>query len=182
MDEPDKTVMRWPNVGPQWEIAATWKVLEGRPEVVALELRPPDGVAITGVGLRKLPLGQLLDMSRRKRKRSESLGAERFDDERLYEAARTADRRGRPLTDEHLRAVARIWYRAHFWGDPTTVAVARELGIPHSTAEKRVASARRKGFLDERLALGGDVTRFPVYSDAEADSIAANFTERRRRS
>lgn len=51
------------------------------------------------------------------------------------------------ITDDHLREVAHVYRMADNMGTPPTREVANHFKVPHSTAAKWVASARRKKFL-----------------------------------
>lgn len=64
--------------------------------------------------------------------------------------AATVGKRHR-LTPEHLKAVATVYLQALKNGDGPTRAVANHFGIPHSTAAKWVARARREGDLNPTI-------------------------------
>ena len=62
---------------------------------------------------------------------------------------------GKRHNDRYLRNVASLYIDAYNNGVPVQSAVAQALGVPRSTAEKQIMSARRKGLIptSEQLKL-----------------------------
>lgn len=129
---------------------------------------------LDGQLLRALPVGQVLETTRaqlRDRLRESLAGATRYLDEMdeqqkpahhaVAEArlqtwteqtedirdALDSGRRGRDLGDDHYREVAAVYARALQEGQPPTKAVAEHFTVEKSTAAKKVARARERGFL-----------------------------------
>lgn len=139
--------------------------------------RATDDVALPrldGQLVRALPVGQLLDRARaqlRDELRATLAGAteqlEVLDQRRLpahravaearleswteqtsdLRGALKSGRRGRDLGDEHYREVARVYARALQEGRRPTKAVQEFYTVEKSTAAKKVARARERGFL-----------------------------------
>jgi hypothetical protein len=126
---------------------------------------PRDDVALPQVDgklLRSMPFGRMLADSRLQL--LERL-RHRVDDSRWPQAWRDAlaewrqrvqpeldavergRRGGRDLGDDHYRHVAQVYAQAVQAGRPPTVAVAEQFQVEKSSAAKKVARARERGFL-----------------------------------
>lgn len=113
---------------------------------------------VSGDLLRRVPLGRLM-------RNAVGAAMEKFDvlpDGRLVSAPMTYEdveafratykgqrdpHRGKPLTDEQLRATAETYRAALKRGVPPTRAVMDEQFLSRSGASRRIALARKKGFL-----------------------------------
>lgn len=119
---------------------------------------------VDGRLMRDLPMGALLDASRAlltRRLRYEAHALEGFGDEAEWTegllrwrddvtehlAALDGAKRGRDLGNDHYREVAEVYAMAVQAGKPPTAAVAEHFTVEKSSAAKKVARARQRGFL-----------------------------------
>lgn len=126
--------------GNQWTIAAEFKSSNGRPFISAISISPTIGsTPLTRRVLRDIEINKLFkDEIAREEKQ--------FSRTRRKLRSKSAHQ-GRTHTDEDLKIVAEIFMSAYKANQPVQRAVAETLGISVSTAEKRIAAARRKGFI-----------------------------------
>ena len=163
------STLRWPDdeQGP-WRLTFFWAAVEGRLDLVGLDIRGFDGdkpqpddldslPRLSALTLRQLPLRRLADQSWQSSRTLEQLLAQQSSEPdqamRVLEALRpprSQRKGGRPveLQPEHFVEVARIYRAALLRREHPTDAVRRKLGISRSTAGKRVARARSLGLLD----------------------------------
>lgn len=109
-----------------YDVAFRYRWFEGRFDVVEVRVKGLEDFTVTGEVLRKIPVERIL---------------------RDYLATTVRPpREFADLGDELVRvaAVYRIAYLAH---QPPVQAVAEQLGLPASTAAKKVMAARRVGLL-----------------------------------
>lgn len=142
-------------------VTLRFAMVGGRVECVRVEIGAsfdnpgePDPRPIQASDLRRLRLGELVEHAKRRRLRElEAI----LSDEGFPQVARRRARRALPdardavgkprLSDADLDEVAAIYRAAWARGDPPTKAVADELHVARSTANKRVARARALGKL-----------------------------------
>lgn len=129
---------------------------DDHPDAPPVELPRLDGQL-----LRSLPMGGILDALREQmrlmltQERDQSGWPEewrRSFAQWQQETAADRDafesgRRGRDLGDDHYREVAEVYARAVQDGRPPTAAVADHFTVQKSSAAKKVARARERGFL-----------------------------------
>lgn len=134
----------------------------GRPRCIGVEARAYDGGdPITAQALR-IPIGRLGSRAMRAPMIVTRLGeileggglklvaptrAEREDIYAQYREGARRPRRGSPITDENLRAVAELYRRALSEGDPPTKTVCEEFHVQRATASRWIAKARERGLL-----------------------------------
>ena len=105
---------------------------------------------IDGQFIRSLPMGGLIGASRDymswllNLETTDSVWKEQTSAER---DAINSTRRGRDLGDDHYQEVAQVYSDAVNSGHPPTIAVATHFTIAKSSAAKKVARARERGFL-----------------------------------
>jgi hypothetical protein len=135
---------------PDLEIRARIAPIDGTYEVVSLTLQCESG-AVPAEALRQLPLRTLVREAVWSELRNVNLG--------LVISPPEGEDRSREATQ--LRDVAVTYQLARLIGDPPTVAVQNKLKVSRATAARRVAAARKAGFLaaDEIGAGGGARSR-----------------------
>jgi len=123
---------------------------------VKIEAPEGDGAAAPGVTtevLQKVPVAKLIRLSRESRLITMSPGGEANLSVSLPEDPYGLRHRelvpGKPLSDEHLRAVADQYRAAVKAGRPPTATIRRVAGVGKPTASKWVREARRRKFLEE---------------------------------
>jgi len=125
--------------GREWEVRFSVHLIDDRLSITDLSISPTGpGYALTQSVLRQLPLAEW--------ERST------FADEsvRLVTLAPPRSSRphgGRRHSDDELRNVAAIYLTALNARLPVQQTVAEALGLPLSTATKRIVAARKKGFI-----------------------------------
>lgn len=145
-----------------YEIEMEVRVEDGAPRCHELRVsRREGGPPITGEGLRRLPLGRILERAaplaarvRTGRKRGPVVRTVRtHDDIRDFYAEwrLSKHRRPRSVDDELLRRVAEVYRAAQRRGDPPTATVAQVLHGSRSSAGRWVMLARERGFLGPAL-------------------------------
>lgn len=122
-----------------WEIRFSVDLVDGRLSLTDLSITPTEpGYALTQSVLRQLPIAQW--------------ERETFADEstRLVTLASevpSAPHAGRRHSDDELRHVAAVYLTALNARLPVQQTVAEVLGLPLSTATKRIVAARKKGYI-----------------------------------
>ena len=152
----DATVDLWTDPdGTVWRLRLEWKVLDGRLEVAAVDIRSENGAsALSPALVRRVPLANIINA--RRLVLVDSLdGAD--SPEPLSETAITRSLSvggpdsTRRLADADLQAVAHFYRQAYRAGLPVQRHVADKFGISIPTAARRIARARRGGFIDDRF-------------------------------
>lgn len=138
---PDATARFVDSQGRTWEVSAEFKAVNGRPDIAALTIEATErGTFITRRLLHELPLEDLF---------GEALTQVARDIEGMTRnRRRSTSHQGRAHLDSELQAVADIYRAAYMARQPVQQAVAKALGVPVSTAAKRIMAARRRGFLN----------------------------------
>lgn len=137
---------------PEVEIRARVALVAGVYEVVELTLRSqPAGRAVPAEVLRQLPMRTLVRRSVGPLLRSLNLG----------QVIAPPSGQGRGDDETLLRNTAQFFRIARVLGEPPTQEVARRFRVSRATASRRVAAARRAGYLrtDEVGAGGGPRSR-----------------------
>lgn len=126
--------------GNQWKVSAEFKSSNGRPYIAAISISPTRGSPpLTRRVLRDLEINKLF-------KDEIALEVKQFSHTRRKLQSNSAHQ-GRTHTDEDLKIVGEIYMSAFRANQPVQQSVADTLGISVSTAEKRIAGARRRGFI-----------------------------------
>ena len=137
---PDSIVRFVDDLGQVWDIAAEFKVINGRLDIAAIrvqanKLRTP----VSRRALRDIPLEELF---------GNDLAIESAQLSRMLQNRQKAtSNQGRQHSDNDLRVVAEIYTAAFQARRPVQKAVADALGISVSTAAKRIMAARSRGFI-----------------------------------
>ena len=126
--------------GNKWNVSAEFKSSNGRPYISAISISPTKGsTPLTRRVLRDIEINKLF-------KEEIAHEVKHFSRTRRNLQSKSAHQ-GRAHTDEDLKIVAEVYMSAFRAHQPVRRAVADTLGISVSTAEKRIAAARRKGFI-----------------------------------
>ena len=126
--------------GNKWNVSAEFKSSNGRPYIAAISISPTRGSPpLTRRVLRDLEINKLF-------KDEIALEVKQFSRTR-HKLQSNSAHQGRAHTDEDLKIVGEIYMSAFRANQPVQQSVADTLGISVSTAEKRIAAARRKGFI-----------------------------------
>ena len=135
----------------RWSITFSWSEVNGRSEPVGVALdHKTNSSALTAEVLRRVPWGTLIRDTRAQLRKGSHAGdvwPSAVLGTRAGLAERFAPARGKAQTDEAHEAVATVYRRAWQSGERPTKAVADAFSISYSTASKRVAAARRAGYL-----------------------------------
>jgi hypothetical protein len=141
--------------GTVWRLRLEWKVMGGRLEVAAIDIRSENGASALAPALvRRVPLANIIN-SRRLVLAEDLDGVD--SPEPLSETAITRSLSvggpdsTRRLADADLQAVAHFYRQAYRAGLPVQRHVADKFGISIPTAARRIARARRDGFIDDRF-------------------------------
>lgn len=150
--------------GPVFDWAIWIQVVEGKAECLAVTCWAAGRAAITAEAYRKLPLGRLVhdgvllasrpadEIPKRHvlwGSRAEA-EAERAAVAETHRRRKRSPRERKPISDEKLQDVARI-YREELSGGAPTKAVAKRLHYSRASAGRLVALARERGFLGDPL-------------------------------
>ncbi len=141
--------------GTEWRLCIEWKVMGGRLEVAAIDIRSKNGEnALSPALVRRVPLADIINARR-------LVLAEDLDGvdspEPLSETAITRSLlvggpdSTRRLADADLQAVAHFYRQAYRAGLPVQRHIADKFGISIPTAARRIARARQRGFIDDRF-------------------------------
>ena len=126
--------------GNQWKVSAEFKSSNGRPYISAISISPTKGsTPLTRRVLRDIEINKLF-------KDEIASEVKHFSRTRRKLQSKSAHQ-GRAHTDTDLKIVAEIYMSAFRANQPVRQSVADTLGIGISTAEKRIAAARRRGFI-----------------------------------
>jgi hypothetical protein len=141
--------------GTEWRLCIEWKVMGGRLEVIALDIRSGHGEsALSPALVRRVPLANIIN-ARRLVLAEDLDGAD--SPEPLSETAITRSLlvggpdSTRRLADADLQAVAHFYRQAYRAGLPVQRHIADKFGISIPTAARRIARARQRGFIDDRF-------------------------------
>lgn len=133
--------------GREWNIAITTATINGRKEPAGMHIYSNESVRLTQSTIRELPFLEFLkdqenfphDMAQR---RTGITGAMSVTEPKR-------SRGSRRLQEHELQEVADIYMDAYKNHLPVQETVALTLGIPVSTACKRIAAARKQGLLTQ---------------------------------
>jgi len=152
----DVTVDLWtaPD-GTEWRLCIEWKVMGGRLEVTAIDIRSENGEsALSPALVRRVPLANIIS-TRRVALVGRLEGTDSPEPLSKRAIAQSLDAGGpdstRRLTDTDLQAVAHFYEDAYRAGLPVQRHVADKFGISIPTAARRIARARQRGFIDDRF-------------------------------
>ena len=152
----DVTVDLWTDPdGTVWRLCLEWKVLNGRLEVAAIDIRSENGEsALSPALVRRVPLANIINA--RRLVLADSLDGANSSEPLSKRAITQSLNAGGPdstrrLTDTDLQAVAHFYKEAYRAGLPVQRHVADKFGISIPTAARRIARARRGGFIDDRF-------------------------------
>ena len=152
----DATVDLWADPdGTVWRLRLEWKVLAGRLEVAAIDIRSENGEsALSPALVRRVPLANIIN-SRRLVLAEDLDGVDSLEPLRETAITRSLLVGGpdstRRLADADLQAVAHFYRQAYRAGLPVQRHVADKFGISIPTAARRIARARQRGFIDDRF-------------------------------
>lgn len=163
--------------GRRWIVRTTWAEVEGRAEVIGIELRshlgtrwgergtssyvvdvPAEGATpLTASIWRALNVGDIIQKQRKGQTRNlervvglPSDRAEKWGEDLVAFRAPASKRGGRPpLEPQHFVEVAGIYLETWRKGDSPTKAVANHFGVAQSTAAKWVMRAREMDLLGQ---------------------------------
>lgn len=132
---------------------------EGRPVCTALRVDRPNGAPVTSTLLRSLPLQRYIEEATAAAllEYETTSGVTTFSPPPIgsdfdahvdaVRGTRRQPRRGIPITDDDLRAVADIYRRALERGKHPTAAVMAAHHVARATASRWIARARARGYL-----------------------------------
>jgi hypothetical protein len=126
--------------GNQWKVSAEFKSSNGRPYISAISISPTKGsTPLTRRVLRDIEINKLF--------KDEIAREVKHFSRTRHKLQSNSAHQGRAHTDTDLKIVAEIYMSAFRANQPVRQSVADTLGIGISTAEKRIAAARRRGFI-----------------------------------
>ena len=152
----DATVDLWSDPdGTVWRLRLEWKVLNGRLEVAAIDIRSENSEsALSPALVRRVPLANIIS-TRRVALVGRLEGTDSPEPLSKSAIAQSLNAGGpdstRRLTDTDLQAVAHFYEEAYRAGLPVQRHVADKFGISIPTAARRIARARQRGFIDGRF-------------------------------
>ena len=160
----DATVDLWTDPdGTVWRLRLEWKVLAGRLEVAAIDIRSENGEsALSPALVRRVPLADIIS-ARRVALVDRLDGADSPEPLSKRAIAQSLNTGGpdstRRLTDLDLRLVAHLYAEAYRAGLPVQRYVAEKCGVSIPTAGRRIGLARQGGFIDDRFVQNRGRTR-----------------------
>ena len=133
--------------GREWNIMITTTTINGRKEPIGMHIYSNESVRLTQSTIREMPFLEFLKDQENfphntAQRRTGITGAMS-----VIEPKRS--RGSRRLQEHELQEVADIYVAAYRNFLPVQETVARTLGIPVSTACKRIAAARKRGLLTD---------------------------------
>lgn len=137
---PDAIVQFVDDFGQVWDIAAEFKIINGRVDIASIRVQSKNlRLPVSRRALRDIPLEELFgnDLA------VESAASSRI----LQKRQKLTSNQGRAHSDEDLQTVADIYTAAHKARIPVQQAVADAQGVSQSTAAKRIVAARSRGFI-----------------------------------
>jgi hypothetical protein len=139
----DLVLQRVSNSGePELEVIFEWKRFGKRAEVVLMQVQSPGKKRpISFTDIRSIPFSEIAKMERQALSRGSSKGGT------VPKGSVNGPQSGRPLSEKDLRVVVNLYRTAHELSIPIAPYLASELQISTSTANKRIAAARRAGLL-----------------------------------
>lgn len=127
----------------RWFLSVELKSVNGRTGPVALLIEPTvSGQVLSRKILRELPVTALI---------REEVAMERELIRHVKARRDTVSHSGRAHTDDELQVVAKVYLEAFNTRKPVQKTVAEVLGIPRSTAIKRIMAARSRGLIPAHL-------------------------------
>jgi hypothetical protein len=137
---PDAVVQFVDNFGQAWDIAAEFKIINGRVDIAAIRVQSSDFQApVSRRALRDVPLEELF---------GDAIAVDSAKLSRmLRQRQKPTSNQGRQHSDDDLRVIATIYHAAHNARIPVQQAVADAQGVSVSTAAKRIMAARSRGFI-----------------------------------
>ncbi len=132
--------------GNKWLVSLEWKTTGD--QLVGVAIRALGDTSPTATLIRKVPFGRIINAERA---RLVDRGEERPEVDLEESLASGGPNRGRHLTDTDLEAVAHFYEEAYGAGLPVQRHIADKFGISIPTAARRIARARRGGFIDNRF-------------------------------
>ena len=129
--------------GDRWVLSVEFKTVKGRVAPAALLIEPLGGVV-------ELKTELLQELSIQK------IVKPWIEQEQMRLARHNFNRQvkahsGRPHSDDELQSVANVYRIAYAKSLPVQQTVAKTLGIPLSTAAKRIMAARRQGRISQTM-------------------------------
>ena len=130
--------------GRQWNVSITTTTIDGRKEPVGIHIYSNESIRLTQSTIREIPFAEFLQDRENfphdfVQRRSGITGAMSVEPKRSRGSQR--------LSEYELKEVAEIYTDAFFNHLPVQKTVAQTLGIPLSTACKRINLVRKKGLL-----------------------------------
>lgn len=137
---PDAVVRFVDNFGQEWDVAAEFKIINGRVDIAAIRVQSSNfRTPVTRRALRDIPLEELF---------GDAIAVDSAELSRmLRQRQKPTSNQGRQHSDDDLRVVATIYHAAHNARIPIQQAVADAQGVSISTAAKRIMAARSRGFI-----------------------------------
>ena len=130
--------------GREWNVSITTTTINGRKEPVGMHIYSNESIRLTQSTIRELPFAEFLQ-DRENFPHDFAQGRTGITGAMSVEPKRS--RGSQRLSEYELKEVAEIYTGAFFNHLPVQKTVALTLGIPLSTACKRINLARKKGFL-----------------------------------
>ena len=141
----DAVLTRYSKDGdPEIDVIFEWKTIGQRREVVGISIKSAGfKSALTAGDIRSIPFSIIETMERQVR---QDLVLENRNID-----VKSGPQSGTTLTSKELRMVADLYREARNLGTPTARHIAEKLEISESAVGKRIAAARKAGFLGDAL-------------------------------